>query len=89
MKKIKEFFLEESKVNKGSMILVCIDENGEKWVCSGNHWNPTYATKYEDSFDTKSLENTPKPTFCTCDFPIIRISESGGEYCGDCGKDLD
>jgi len=23
--------------------------------------------------------------YCTCDFPIIR----NGEYCGDCGKDIE
>lgn len=56
MIKIKEFFLEESKVNKGLMILVGIDENGQKWVCSGDHWSPTYAKKYEDAFDTNPLE---------------------------------
>ena len=56
MIKIKEFFIEESKVNKGLMILVAVDENGQKWVCSGDHWSPTYAKKYEDAFDTKPLE---------------------------------
>ena len=58
MIKIKEFFLEESKVNKGLMILVGIDENGQKWVCSGDLWNPTYAKKYEDCFDTKPLDGS-------------------------------
>lgn len=55
MIKLKEFFLEESKVNKGLMIVVAIDENGEKWVLSGDHWNPTFAQKYDNSFDTKPL----------------------------------
>jgi hypothetical protein len=60
MTKIKEFFLEESKANNGLglMILVAIDENGQKWVCSGDHWRPTYAKKYEDAYDTKPLEGS-------------------------------
>ena len=60
MLKIKEFFLEESKVNKKLMILVAIDENGQKWVCSGDHWNPTYLKKYEDAFDTQDQLNHGK-----------------------------
>lgn len=56
MKKIKEFGIEESKVNKGLMILVAIDEDGNKWVCSGDHWSPTYLQKYEGAFDTKPLK---------------------------------
>jgi hypothetical protein len=53
MTKIKEFFIEESKVNKGLMILVAIDEDDQKWVCAGDHWSPTYVRKYENAFDTK------------------------------------
>lgn len=58
MVKIQQFFLEASKVNKQLMILVAVDENGQKWVCSGDHWSPTYAKKYEDAFDTKPLDQS-------------------------------
>jgi hypothetical protein len=54
--KIKEFSLEESKVNKGLIVLVATDENGQKWVCSGDHWNPTYSQKYEHAWDTREVE---------------------------------
>jgi len=26
---------------------------------------------------------------CVCDAPLIRTSDKGGEYCGNCGKDID
>jgi len=51
--KIKEFYLEESKVNKQCMILIAVDENNQKWVVSGNSWHPNYCIEYEVSFDTK------------------------------------
>ena len=60
MKRIDHFIIEESKVNKGLMILIAVSEDGRKWVCSGNHWSPTYLVKYEDAFDTQS-NNPLKP----------------------------
>lgn len=53
MTKIKYFYLEESKLNKKLMILIAVDDNNEKWVCSGDHWHPTYLKKYNESADTK------------------------------------
>lgn len=53
MIKIKDFFLEESKFNKGLMVMVAVDENGKKWVVSGDHHAPTYLVEYEKSSDTK------------------------------------
>lgn len=50
---VKEFFIEESKFNKGLMILVALDVNGNKWVCSGHHHAPTYLKPYDRSSDTK------------------------------------
>jgi hypothetical protein len=64
--KIKEFILEESKRNKGSMILVAIDENNQKWVCSADHWSPTYLKKYEDSFDARPPVSTRPDDAMTC-----------------------
>jgi hypothetical protein len=55
MIKIKEFFIEKSKVNTHLFILVAIDEHGNKYVCSGDSDNPTYLVKYDESFDTKPL----------------------------------
>ena len=53
MIKIKDFFLEESKFNKGLMVMVAVDENLKKWVVSGDHHAPTYLVEYEKSSDTK------------------------------------
>lgn len=53
MKKIKEFFLEESKVNKGHMVLIGVDEEGQKWVLCTSVIDVNYCVKYEDAFDTK------------------------------------
>jgi len=53
MIKIKDFFLEESKFNKGLMVMVAVDENAKKWVVSGDHHAPTYLVEYEKSSDTK------------------------------------
>jgi hypothetical protein len=53
MIKIKEFFIQESKYNKGAIVLIALDENNNKWVVSGNHHFPTYLVKYEKSSDTK------------------------------------
>jgi hypothetical protein len=74
MIRIKEFYLEESKVNKGLMILVAYDANGQKWVCSGNHYSPTYAVKYEDAFDTKEIISDRKSKSNAATFPMnLRI----------------
>lgn len=62
MIKITEFFLEESKVNKGCMNVIAVDENGQKWVCSGDHWSPMYAIKYEDAWDTTTMEEKDAKT---------------------------
>lgn len=56
MIKIKEFYLEESKANKGLMIFVAVDENGKKWVLRGDFYSPPFATEYEKSFDTKEIK---------------------------------
>lgn len=56
MIKITEFFLEESKVNKGCMNVIAVDENGQKWVVSGNMHSPTYSVKYEDAWDATTIE---------------------------------
>lgn len=53
MKKIKEFYITESKVNKGLMLLIAVDEDGQKWVIYGDVINPAYIVKFEDGFDTK------------------------------------
>ena len=52
MIKIKDFYLEESKINKGCIVLIAVDVDGQKWVCS-DRYNPTYLEKYETAFDTK------------------------------------
>ena len=53
MIKIKEFFIQESKFNKGLKVLIALDENAKKWVVSGDHHAPTYLVEYEKSSDTK------------------------------------
>ena len=54
--KVKEFNIEESKVNKGQLLLIATTEDGKKYVCSGNHWTPTYLIPYESAFDTQKQE---------------------------------
>lgn len=53
MEKVKEFYIEKSKTNKQQTILIAITESGQKYVCSGDHWSPTYLIPYERAFDTK------------------------------------
>jgi hypothetical protein len=56
------------------MILVAYDANGQKWVCSGNHYLPTYAVKYEDAFDTKAFESIKSKSNATT-FPMKNKSQ--------------
>jgi hypothetical protein len=51
--KIKEFEIEESKVNKGCLNLIAIAENGSKYVVSGDFHSPTYLIPYETAWDTR------------------------------------
>lgn len=60
MEEIKRFYLEESKVNKGKMIVVAVTYSGKKFVMSGDHYSPTYATPYENQWDTKPLNSQSK-----------------------------
>jgi len=52
MRKIVEQWLEPSAVNKNCMILVGKDEEGQKWVLSGNYDSP-YAMEYDYSILAK------------------------------------
>lgn len=47
---VSKFTIEESKVNKGMFLLIAHTEEG-KFVCSGDHWNPSFVTPYEKAFD--------------------------------------
>lgn len=51
MKKVIEFYIEESKVNKGMEILVAVTTYGEKFVIGGDHYNPTAAVPYVKCWD--------------------------------------
>lgn len=52
MKKITEFYLEPSKSQPNSMVLVAVTESGEKYIVSGDHWNPSVVQPYEHCFHT-------------------------------------
>ena len=54
--KITEFEIEESKVNKGCLLLIAITEDGSKYIVSGDHYSPTYIIPYDRAFDTKPLQ---------------------------------
>lgn len=53
--KVKEFEIEESKVNKGRLILVAITDTGEKYVVSGDFRMPAYIIPYSNAWDAKGL----------------------------------
>jgi len=51
MIRIKDIYLEKSKLNRGLLVMIAVDENGQKWVVSGDH--QTYLIEYEKSSDTR------------------------------------
>jgi hypothetical protein len=53
--RVKEFFIEESRMNPPLKVLIAIDENDKEWVVSGDCWNPTYMIEYESAFDTQKI----------------------------------
>ena len=58
--KIIEFNLEESKKNKGSMMLVATDENGQKWAIAGDPYQPSFAQPYEQCWNLIPDEKSEK-----------------------------
>lgn len=59
--KVDHFIVEDSKVNKQQKILVAVLQNGDKYVCSGDHWAPTYLQPYDTSWDTADHKEAIKP----------------------------
>ena len=53
MKKIKEFYIEEDKKNKGSFLLIAVCEDGEKFVVSGSAHAPMHLVPYDNCWYTK------------------------------------
>ena len=53
---VKSFSIEESKVNKGMMILVATTEDGNKYVVGGDHYNPTAIIPYQKAWDAIGQE---------------------------------
>jgi hypothetical protein len=53
MIRIKDIYLQESKLNRGLLVMIAVDENGQKWVVSGDHHHQTYLIEYEKSSDTR------------------------------------
>lgn len=51
--KVDYFEIEESKINKGCMVLIAVTGDGKKFVCSGQYDTPTYLVPYEAAWDTK------------------------------------
>ncbi len=54
--KVKEFRIQESNVNKGKFVLIAKTEDDKEFVCSGEHYSPTYLTPIELSWDLESEE---------------------------------
>lgn len=53
---IEKFEIEESKVNKGCLILVATAADGKKYVVSGNYHSPTYIVPYENAWDASRMD---------------------------------
>lgn len=49
--KIKEFQLEDAKINKGVKILIAITESGEKYVIGGNAHYPMAVIPYDQCWE--------------------------------------
>lgn len=60
--KVKEFSIEESKVNKGVMILVATTEDDKKYVVGGDHYNSVAVVPYEYVWDAIGQEAFKKLT---------------------------
>ena len=55
--KVKEFQIEESKINRGMMILIAVSETGDKFVVGGNTDYCTALTPYNQCYNTQSDVN--------------------------------
>lgn len=55
---VTKFTIEESKINKGCMMLIATDSKGNKYVVGGNPHFPHFLDKYEGcfEFDIKNLK---------------------------------
>lgn len=49
--KVVSFEIEESKVNKGSMLLIAIGEDGTKYVVAGDPYYCSKLEPYEKAWD--------------------------------------
>ena len=52
--KVKEFIVEDDKVNRGLKILVAVTEDGSKFVVSGNPHFPTQLVPYDECYYSKT-----------------------------------
>lgn len=57
--KVKEFYIEPDKQNKGSLILVAVTEDNQKFVVAGDTYYPTHLVPYQESWHTKEPDNKP------------------------------
>lgn len=55
--KVIEFRIEKSKQNTTRHILIAKTEDDREYVCSGDHWSPTYLIPIENSFDLTEKQN--------------------------------
>lgn len=51
---VAKFTIEESKINKGCLMLIATDTKGQKYVVGGNPNFPHFLDKYESCFDMKT-----------------------------------
>jgi len=58
--RIDSFYTEESKVNKGVLLLIALDENGDKYVVGGDPHNTIRLVPYEQCFDVIGADDYKK-----------------------------
>lgn len=54
--RIANQWIEESKVNKGQMLLIIQTEFGDTYVVAGDHYDPSSLVPYEICFHTKKQD---------------------------------
>lgn len=61
-KSVKEFYIEESKVNKGMLIMVAVAEDGSKYVVGGDPYNTPAVIPYNQCWDAIGQDEYKKLT---------------------------
>lgn len=57
--KVIEFRIEASKKNNNQFVLIAKTEDQKEYVCSGDHYSPTYLIPIETAWDLQKPEKFP------------------------------